>query len=475
MKLVNLLLVSLVGLLLLSCAAIQGGKENYGLSNLGTSTNNNNYVIATKQYTDHNPSEGLNLEIFKVDHDQETGETTLYATVKDNNGNHIYGLASPFASQNDKLWKKLEESFNNDTIEVVNFTVEEIRDTSATIFNASFVLDYSGSMRNSIIYLENAYYTATKLLRGTDELNVVQFDNRQVTTLPKVTQTNQSNLALQSIDKFGGYTSMYDAAIMGINNLAKVGLSDVKSLGFKEDIAILFTDGGDNSSSNTPNDVLRKALDNNIKLYVIGYAASPVKILEELALYTGGKYYFPQQASEFESIFKDIMLSMNVYYKITYTSPYRVAGDRTAIVHFRNEMADSNLVEPRYYTTDPYSKSIEHDPVAVLAYFDTDAADIDLDKYGDNFQDVVNYLNDYPSIKVKVQGHTDSKASRNYNLTLSKKRANQAKDILIKMGLNESRIIEVEGYAFDKRIFEDDDTDPFKASKNRRVQVEYVK
>lgn len=64
---------------------------------------------------------------------------------------------------------------------------------------------------------------------------------------------------------------------------------------------------------------------------------------------------------------------------------------------------------------------------------------------------IVNYLKFHPNTKVRVEGHTDSIASRKYNLLLSKKRANSVKKALVKMGISPNRIYTV-GYGEDRPI-----------------------
>jgi len=64
---------------------------------------------------------------------------------------------------------------------------------------------------------------------------------------------------------------------------------------------------------------------------------------------------------------------------------------------------------------------------------------------------IANYLKFHPKTKVRVEGHTDSIASRKYNLRLSKRRANSVKEALVKMGISPNRIYTV-GYGEDKPI-----------------------
>ncbi len=64
---------------------------------------------------------------------------------------------------------------------------------------------------------------------------------------------------------------------------------------------------------------------------------------------------------------------------------------------------------------------------------------------------IAKYLKEHPTYKVRVEGNTDSIASRSYNYRLSLNRANSVKQELIRMGINRDRI-SVVGYGEDNPI-----------------------
>jgi outer membrane protein OmpA-like peptidoglycan-associated protein len=57
-----------------------------------------------------------------------------------------------------------------------------------------------------------------------------------------------------------------------------------------------------------------------------------------------------------------------------------------------------------------------------------------------NMQYLVKYLNDFPSIHLKVGGHTDNEGSEQFNLDLSRKRADAVKTWLVEQGIETARI-----------------------------------
>ena len=54
--------------------------------------------------------------------------------------------------------------------------------------------------------------------------------------------------------------------------------------------------------------------------------------------------------------------------------------------------------------------------------------------------DKAAYLREHPTVRVLVEGHCDDRGSNEYNLALGDRRANSAKNYLVKSGVAESRI-----------------------------------
>ena len=50
------------------------------------------------------------------------------------------------------------------------------------------------------------------------------------------------------------------------------------------------------------------------------------------------------------------------------------------------------------------------------------------------------WLKKYPSTTIVVEGHCDERGTREYNLALGDRRANSAKNYLVALGVNESRV-----------------------------------
>lgn len=74
-----------------------------------------------------------------------------------------------------------------------------------------------------------------------------------------------------------------------------------------------------------------------------------------------------------------------------------------------------------------------------VIFFDTDQFDIDsVDAAA--LQSQAQWLSQYPNKLVRIEGHTDERGTREYNLALGERRANAAKNYLISLGLSPSRL-----------------------------------
>lgn len=93
-------------------------------------------------------------------------------------------------------------------------------------------------------------------------------------------------------------------------------------------------------------------------------------------------------------------------------------------------------------------------------------------KSRDVLKDLVTYLSSNSSIRIRINGHTDTVGSEKSNQLLSEKRARAISQILIKKGISSSRI-EWKGFGEDNPIA-DNNTKKGRL-KNRRVEFEVIK
>ncbi|MBX7533591.1 peptidoglycan-associated lipoprotein Pal [Qipengyuania sp. 1XM1-15A] len=94
--------------------------------------------------------------------------------------------------------------------------------------------------------------------------------------------------------------------------------------------------------------------------------------------------------------------------------------------------------------TGPAVGSMEHFIEAVgrantVVYFDTDRYNIDAEDSA-KLQTQAQYFSQYSNVTFTIEGHTDERGTREYNLALGERRANAAKNYLVSLGIPASRI-----------------------------------
>jgi outer membrane protein OmpA-like peptidoglycan-associated protein len=77
-------------------------------------------------------------------------------------------------------------------------------------------------------------------------------------------------------------------------------------------------------------------------------------------------------------------------------------------------------------------------------------------------------LNEYPDTDITIEGHTDNRGAYDYNLNLSKKRAESVRNYLKMQQVSGDRMI-TNGYSYDRPIA--DNTTEDGRAKNRRVEI----
>jgi peptidoglycan-associated lipoprotein len=72
-------------------------------------------------------------------------------------------------------------------------------------------------------------------------------------------------------------------------------------------------------------------------------------------------------------------------------------------------------------------------------FFAFDRSDIDAEGQ-QTLQKQAGWLQHYPNVDVRIEGHCDERGTREYNLALGERRANAVKNVLIAEGISASRI-----------------------------------
>jgi Ca-activated chloride channel family protein len=194
------------------------------------------------------------------------------------------------------------------------------------------IIDNSGSMRDKRAKVEAASLALAKDSNPEDEAFVVNFNDEAFLDLPHgkdfTNDIKELEEALTRIDSRGG-TAMRDAIRMSIDHTKEKGHKDKKVL-------VVITDGNDNSSLVSLENLVKAAQQTGILIYSVGLlgeeerreAQRAQRALKALAEATGGEAFFPKDVSEVDRIAHQVARDIRNQYTIEYT-PSDIALDGT--------------------------------------------------------------------------------------------------------------------------------------------------
>ncbi len=179
----------------------------------------------------------------------------------------------------------------------------------------ALLIDTSGSMRDEMDEVHKAAGRFVDTLRTEDSALIIDFSEK-VFLIQDI--SNDKSLLKESINSttaLGG-TAIYDALHAAFRKLNKI--EGRKAI-------ILLSDGEDTESYIDYARVLNEAKASEVTIYSIGLGTSFTNapnrsILKELAEETGGKAFFPSNASKLESVYESIADELRMQYYITYFS-----------------------------------------------------------------------------------------------------------------------------------------------------------
>jgi VWFA-related protein len=188
-------------------------------------------------------------------------------------------------------------------------------DTPVTV---GLVIDSSGSMRRrreSVIAAGMAFAASSN---PADELFTINFNERVWPGLDEGQDfTNDGDTLRHALDRSTarGQTAFFDALSAAMRHLEK-GHESRKVL-------IVVSDGGDNASRTTCDDILDRALRSDIVVYTVGVFDSDdddknPKLLKKLSDVTGGEAFFPRTNDDVKPVFERIARDIRSSYTLGY-------------------------------------------------------------------------------------------------------------------------------------------------------------
>jgi Ca-activated chloride channel homolog len=183
------------------------------------------------------------------------------------------------------------------------------------------IIDNSGSMRSKRASVEAAALALVKDSNPEDEVFIVNFNDDAFIDNPNgkdfLTNVDEMREALTRIDSRGG-TAMRDAIAKSIEWLKKAHK--------EKKVLVVVTDGVDNASTISLEDLVRNARQSDVLIYSVGLltdeekrsASSAKRQLNALAEATGGLTYYPKEVSEVDPIAHQVARDIRSQYTIAY-------------------------------------------------------------------------------------------------------------------------------------------------------------
>jgi Ca-activated chloride channel homolog len=266
------------------------------------------------------------------DFSSESELVVLHVAVRDKKGGYVGGLEQDAFRVQENRQPQAISFFNS-------------QDAPVTL---GLLIDSSGSMAPNREMVIAASLAFTRAMNTNDEFFVLGFNEEIHTPLPAAAPFTHHEptlrVALIQAIKARGQTAIYDAV--------RAGLGYVSKGGFERQILVVMSDGGDNASAVTRQQVLAAAQASNAVIYTIALVdpmdseADP-GFLSELAQTTGGVAFRPRSATEIDEILQRVARDIRNMYTIGYVpSPAPSPGTRTG-ANARNEQLRRVSVDVR--------------------------------------------------------------------------------------------------------------------------------
>ena len=275
------------------------------------------------------PSSPPQVEPYRIS--VSVDSVVLVATVRNHKGTPVSGLG-----------KDDFQVFEDGTPQQITFYSHE--DIPVTV---GLVVDNSGSMRPKRAEIVAAALAFAHSSNPLDQMFVVNFNEHVSfglpTDMPFTDQPAQLQVALSRI-KSDGQTALYDAVAAALDHLKK-GNRDKKVL-------IVASDGGDNSSQLTLDQVMAMARQSDAIIYTINIYVEDdpdrnPHALRQLSKATGGETFLVQELPQVVPICERIAREIRSQYTLAYRSTNRKLDGRYRAIQVKGREAGQGRLSVR--------------------------------------------------------------------------------------------------------------------------------
>ncbi len=242
----------------------------------------------------------------------DTREVDLNVSVTDKNGTQVPGIPKT-------AFKVLENGVEQS---IKAFTHLDVP------VSMGIVIDNSGSMRDKRASVNAASLALVKASNPQDEVFIIGFNDTPFLDQDFTSDIKLLEKALDKTESRGG-TLMRDSIHLALDHMKKFAKHDKRVL-------LVITDGNDNISDETPEQLVREARQSEVLIYSIGLLneedlkdkRDAQHALKALAEASGGLDYYPKTLAEVERVTPQIADEIRKQYLIGYT-PLNSALDGT--------------------------------------------------------------------------------------------------------------------------------------------------
>lgn len=262
-------------------------------------------------------------------------------TVIDSSNHFVTGLQK----ENFKIFEE------NQPQEVVAFSCED------SPISVGLVFDSSGSMARKVDSARRAVGEFLRLSNPGDEFLLVRFSSNAMLVQPFTRNIQEIQEELDDSQPFGR-TALLDAVYRAIHEMKKAH-NPRKAL-------LLISDGGDNHSRYTENEVKRLVRESDVQIYTVGlYGSLPERLwapeersgpglLRWLAAQTGGGYFGIKDIKELPAVAARIGLELRNQYVLGYSPSNALRDGRYRRVDVKVEEPAPAERPPRAYWRSGY-------------------------------------------------------------------------------------------------------------------------
>jgi len=267
-------------------------------------------------------------------------------------GTRLVLLQVSVVDRNDKLVTNLPQKafrvYENGVEQQIRFFRRE--DVPVSL---GLVIDNSGSMKDRRETVEASCLGLVKASNREDQVFIVNFNDEAYLDAPFTNTLEKLEEGVARIDSRGG-TAMRDAISMSIDYLKEEGKLEKKVL-------MVITDGDDNASAVTLEQLVRKAQQSEVLIYIVGLldqedrgaARRAQRAIRAISEASGGLSFFPKALDEVAALTLQVAHELRNQYTITYTPTNPTLDGSYRTIRVKVDGPDRPVARTRtgYYAT----------------------------------------------------------------------------------------------------------------------------